>query len=202
MVWLRGCCLILFVALALAFAPAFAEAQTPTRPAPTAGFHVFGVHGAITAAKLAGAGDQTSWGPGFFAGMFYTHKPDLISWQVEGMYHRKGGKYGDVTVNISQIEFPFMLRINMHADRRTKFHLLAGPSVSMRLIGRLEGDPGVDFTSSLRQFEAGLVLGGGVDIGHAVIGARYMQGLQTTRIQIDGQQTRHRIIALVLGYKF
>ena len=166
---------------------------------------MFGVEGGITAATLhLSGGGSASWTPGFLVGLFYTPKPDAMTWQIEGMLHRKGAGIGAGTLRVTEVEVPVLVRVNLRPDRRTGVHLLAGPVVGFQLRTTVRTgveDETLDLTDNVRRIEIGAVIGAGVDVGRVTVGARLFQGLAATRLIVDNRATRTRVIALLLGFR-
>ena len=197
----RASFLVVLVALAaLVAAPAWAQSD-PALRAPS--LFAIGLEGGFNMSTLStSAGSAASWEPGFLAGVFFTPKPNAVTWQIGGQIQDKRAEIGEVTWRTLRLEFPAMLRVNFRGDRRYRFHLLAGGAVGMRLESSLRTDDGLgDLSSVSPLFEYSAVFGGGMDIGRMSIGVRVHQGLNTTHIVIDGLDTRSRSVAAVFGYR-
>jgi hypothetical protein len=183
------------------FTPALPSAQV--NPAGGGILRAIGVPGGLTAAALqAGGAGGLSSTPGFLAGMFFTPRPDTLTWQIGALLHRKGGRIDDATVRGTYVEIPLMLHVNLRPDRKNRFHLLAGPSLAVRLTTTFRTDTEtLDVSGGTAMLDVGAVVGGGMDIGRVAVGVRFMQGLMPIGITVEGHATRNRVVALVLGFR-
>jgi hypothetical protein len=196
----RGGCLVLTITFGLASAAA-------AQPAPKTGsflsLKMLGIEGGLTAAALQTAeGAGSSWTQGFQIGLFVTGGPHAVTWQVGGQFQRKGGEIGHARIRSTYIEVPVFLRINLRPDRKTRFHLLAGPTAGYRMSAALEsGGEVTDLGGFGKSYDVSAVVGGGLSVGLLDVGVRFSQGLIATGIVVDGPMTRNRVWALVLGLK-
>ena len=193
--------IVAIVAFALLGAAGSASAQ-PAGPV-TSVLRGAGIYGGINRAIMTGSPADADWLPAFMLGVFLTPKPDTITWQVEAGYHGKGSRVLTVgTFRSHYFEVPLMLRLNLLADRRNRFHLLAGGSIGMKFRATLESPSGtVDLSDAGTRFEIGVVGGAGVDLHRLLIEVRATQGLTRTGVLLSDTPTRNRSVALILGWR-
>jgi hypothetical protein len=145
---------------------------------------------------------HVSWAPGFLAGVSFTPKGNAVTWQLGGVVHQYRARIGEFTVRTLRLEAPFLLRANFRADRRLRFHILAGPSLGLKLRSSVKSASGIgDLSNTTPLVEYSVVIGIGVDVGQVTAGVRFHQGLNVTRLLVEDQQTRSRALVVVLGYR-
>ena len=112
------------------------------------------------------------------------------------------------------LDVPVLARLTMSRSSARAIHAFAGPMVSVRtsakaqdaLVGLGGGAFGIedDIGGSVKRFDAGLVVGGGVDVGRRlVIDGRYSWGLlDVNRGDTDVYRVRNRGFAVMAGMRF
>lgn len=181
-----------------------------------------------------GAGDsgsRSSLGLGASAGLFAAGPVIFIA---EGWYRQKGAtsveefneqvfEEGAADIGLDYVEIPILVRVNLPTigDRFVPY-VNAGPAFGWQI------DCGIRFTretgtaeqscedlegenleETLRDFEQGLALGGGVDVvilggaGAINIDARLTRGLsRITQSEAEGAEVRNQAFSVMLGYSF
>jgi hypothetical protein len=152
-----------------------------------------------------------------------------VQLRAEGYYRQKGAKSVEefqqaalagesVDIGIDYVEVPVLLRIALPSVGRQLFpYLQGGPAFAWRIDCGLSFDAGSsasrtscddlngqNLENTLKDFEQGLVLGGGIDIpifsiGSLNLDARYTHGL--SRLANEGE-IRNRALSVMLGYSF
>lgn len=119
---------------------------------------------------------------------------------------------GLVEFSLDYIEVPVLARLNLGGGM-IRPYLQAGPSFAWQLdcslsLSTIEGDEGEDcgetLNEELRDYDQGIVFGGGVDFGFAGIGAlnldaRFERGL--ARITKNGEDVKNQAFTLMLGWQ-
>lgn len=169
-----------------------------------------------------------------FGGSFGLFNVGPVIVSAEAFYRQKGAKNvnefneqvfteGSAEIGIDYVEIPVMLRVNLPTlGSRVVPYLNAGPAFAWRI------DCGITFTAAsqtaerkcddlaeenleetIRDYEQGVVLGGGLDFavsgGTAAINldARVTQGLSRINQEADGTvNVKNRVFSLMLGYSF
>ena len=195
----RRLCVVAVAALSLV--PVRAAAQPAPRPGSGI-LRTVGVEAAVTAATLSGGGTETAWTPGFLAGVFFSPKPDAVTWQIEGLLHRKGSRIGSGTIRTMYVELPLLLRVNLRPERANRFHLLAGLSIGVRVRASLDaGGETLELPEFGSRVEYSAAVGAGVDLNRITVELRVIQGLNPTSLVVGGEDTRNRILALLFGFR-
>jgi hypothetical protein len=149
--------------------------------------------------------------------------------RAEGYYRQKGARGLDefqdaalagqtVEVGIDYVEVPVLLRFDLPGLGQRLFpYLEAGPAFAWRINCGISVDAaastsqsscddlnGDNLEETLKEYEQGLVLGGGFDmpimrIGSINIDARFTRGL--SRLS-EGDEVRNRALSVMLGYSF
>lgn len=192
----------------------------------------FKLSGGIDLANFAGDGapdgeDRRELGLGMSVGVVSFGPAQLVA---EVYYRQKGARDmaefndqlvegGSSEIGLDYIEIPLLVRLNgpVFASRFLPY-VQAGPAFAWRINcsitaqqnGPSQGDcedlAGENFEETLRNYEQGLVLGGGVDIAvfsFAAINldARVTQGLsRITQEDATGSKITNRSFSLMLGY--
>lgn len=153
---------------------------------------------------------------------------------AEGYYRQKGAERvsefneqvfeeGAAEIGLDYIEIPLLARVNLPTVAgRFVPYVNAGPAFGWRIdcgirfqesAGAAESDcedlMGENFEETLRSYEQGLVLGGGVDIavlrglGAINVDARLTQGLSRISESANGTgEVKNRAFSVMLGYSF
>jgi hypothetical protein len=149
--------------------------------------------------------------------------------RAEGYYRQKGARSVEefqqaalagesVAIGIDYVEAPLLLRFDLPNLGQTVFpYVEGGPAFAWRINCGVSFDAATDdgqnqcddlsgenIEETLKEYEQGLVLGGGVDvpvfrIGSINIDARYTRGL--SRLAETGE-IRNRALSVMLGYSF
>ena len=191
--WLVACAIA-----ALAIGAPNAQAQAAL-PGP------FGIFGGVGASALPEGEPGTGPRPAFTAGLFYTPGMRTLSWQIEGLFQTKGSTIGaNASLRSYYFEVPFMVRLNILSDRRTRVHLLAGPSIGWKASAVLHvGDTSTDIThTSGHSYDIAIVAAGGVEIGNLILQFRWSEGLIESGITIDDRNPTNRVITGIVGWRF
>jgi outer membrane protein with beta-barrel domain len=104
-------------------------------------------------------------------------------YQIEALFHQKGARNllrRDDHLALRYLEVPVLLHVDMaQRDPRAVF-LVAGVAPAFNLHASYE-DENVkeDVTSDIENFDIGLVIGGGVELGYLTVEARYTWGLRS-----------------------
>lgn len=180
----------------------------------------FGVKLGPSLAVVAADGDE---GQGYdrriaLAGGVFMVLPvtDSFNVQVEALYTPKGANFADgnapgtSALLLDYLDIPVLARVDV--PRSPALHVFAGPYVGFRRRAKLEyaQDVGAfragsreDIRRVVKGSEAGLVAGGGLDIGrHAAIDARYCWGLTNVNSDPGGPRIRNRVLLLLAGVRF
>jgi hypothetical protein len=209
---LRCCTLVLGLAIA-----ARLDAQATGEPLR------IGVIGGLNLAKFGGedTADNLENRVGLLGGLSLTKaRPGALGFEIDGLYSMKGAKSSgaasEATFKLDYLEVPLLLRYDFPVAGTIRPHLAVGPSVALRVGCSAEGRSGgvtvsldcddagdESFGSDLRTFDAGIVVGGGVDFtagrNTLTLGARYSYGL----LSISGGDdinTKNRVISLFAGF--
>lgn len=177
-----------------------------------------------------GASNRSSLGVGGSAVLLTAGPVILIA---EGYYRQKGARSvaefnqqvfeeGAAEIGLDYIEIPVLARVNLPTVRqRFVPYLNAGPAFGWKIdcgvrfqeaTGAAEQScddlEGENLEETLRSYEQGLVVGGGLDIavlggvGAVNIDARMTRGLSRINETAEGGEVRNRAFSLMLGYSF
>lgn len=149
---------------------------------------------------------------------------------VEGYYRQKGGEALNLatvasegaapfTVGLDYVEIPLLLRVNLPSlGSRVRPYLQGGPAFGWRLDCSVSAAPGGGVTpdcgsllgggleETVRDYEQGIVLGGGVDLdilgrlGSVNLDARLTRGLSRLATDGAGDELKNQSFSLMLGY--
>ena len=185
----------------------------------------FGVLAGGTFSKFGGA-DKDIFGAGssktrvgFAAGGFVAVSlAPAFAIEPEVLFVQKGQK-GELTggtaqVKLSYLEVPLLLKVRMPAKGNgSQFspHAYAGPAIGFKTSCTIATHPTGGSATSQSCEDAGtdakstdisLVLGAGVDIGRAIITARYDLGLKTIDSSSSPDDVKNRTFYLLAGWTF
>jgi hypothetical protein len=121
---------------------------------------------------------------GFVGGFSFLVAPvDRGGWQVEVLVHQKGARHllrVDDRLRLTYIEVPVLMHMDFYQrDPRALFFVIGvAPAVNIRAWYE---DEGVEkrVTDDIEGFDVGLVVGGGVELRHLTLEARYTWGLRS-----------------------
>jgi Outer membrane protein beta-barrel domain len=122
-----------------------------------------------------------SRGGGAYLGFSLGTKPTrLASLAVEGAYMVRAIKLTSPTglsvERLKYLESPILARLSAGRLGGARLHVLGGPTFAVRLTANDEAT-GASVGSLVRRFDAGVLLGGGVDVHGLAFQARYEWGL-------------------------
>jgi hypothetical protein len=154
-----------------------------------------------------------------FGGFMVWPLNERFAAQFEALYVAKGGKLtSDVdnvsaTLKLDYFEVPVLARVALTRSAKRSFFLFGGPSFAVRTNASYEqatsdGDfsygESIDVGADFNQFEVGLIVGGGVDIGQwIVIDGRYSWGLTDINSNPEIPFSIHnRAFAFMVGVRF
>lgn len=146
------------------------------------------------------------------AGVFVTWRP--VSWielQPEVLVTSKGAALAqegiDARLVLDYLEVPLLARVSRRVSGATVY-AAAGPTVAWLLRAKTRtafsgATEEIDLQDDVEPFDAGVAMGGGVEIGALVIDGRYTLGL----LDIDADRTdamtiRTRAISMTVGFRF
>jgi hypothetical protein len=180
----------------------------------------FGVKGGLSSATLNTIGDTSGVDlghrQGFTVGGFVSFPLNgVLSLQPEVMYVPKGvpitrtDSSETVTMRLSYLELPVLLRVAPRVRGPVRFDVFGGPAFSARLSARVrvegagssnEGDIKDDVKSS----EVGVAFGGAVYFGRLLAEARYTMGLTSVAVDSAGmtETPKNRVFGFLFGVRF
>ena len=176
-----------------------------------------GLKGGVTAARLPGVTDavdvtvdeETRWGG--TGGVFVTLPlNDSVAFQPEALYVMKGATLGvgpstTLAFDANYLELPLLLRFGRSSR---PLYFLAGPAVGFRLAAvAREVVNGVtetrDFSDQIKRVDVGVSFGGGATFGRFLVEGRWTEGLSDVESEDQfGTDVRHRVFALLAGFRF
>ncbi len=151
---------------------------------------------------------------------------------AEGYYRQKGAKGvqelgdqliegGSAEIGLDYVEVPLLLRLNLPTlGTRVLPYVQGGPAFAWRIACSIKLDAtssttkqdcadltGGNLSETLRDYEQGLVLGGGIDVAVGSVGAlnvdaRLTQGLSRINEMSSGGAVKNRVFSVMLGYSF
>ena len=148
---------------------------------------------------------------GVVGGLFVTVPVnDIVAFQVEGLFSQQGTKVtdgaGTVTVKIDYFQLPLLARIKLMP--KSPVSVVAGTSLGFRTRARLDV-PGApvgfadNFEELVEPFDAGLVAGVAVEVGHVLLDGRYTWGLlNVIKDATDSGTTKNRVFSATIGLRF
>jgi Outer membrane protein beta-barrel domain len=152
---------------------------------------------------------------GLVAGAFITVPlTDMVAFQPEALFSMQGSKFSEqgmtIKTKIDYLQVPLLGRFRV--AKGSPLAVLAGPSLGFKTHASFEG-PGIpdefgdEFEDSVKGFDAGLVAGAALDIGHFVVDGRYTWGL--TNLAKDpsgsgdpGGSAKNRVFSFSAGVRF
>lgn len=134
--------------------------------------------------------------------------------QPELNFIRKGAKFtgggNDLTIRLSYVQLPVLLMGRFPQAGNVSPHVYAGPAVAARMGCSGKVSSGSQSVSSscdaadiqTKSTDASVIVGGGIDIGHAIIDIRYDYGLTKIDGSDDPNDVKHRTFSILAGWKF
>jgi hypothetical protein len=182
----------------------------------------FGIFGGAAMSKLSGPAlddiENVKSRLGLHAGIFLELGLSRnVAIQPEVAYAMRGVKLmegtTDITFQADWVEVPLLLKLAFpsNSGSNVRPHLYAGPAVAFKMGCTAKGEEGnVSVSVDCEEFEAvlkgtdfGLVVGGGLDLGRLMLGARYTIGMTNLN---DGEnlssdeEFKSRSISFLVGY--
>ena len=174
----------------------------------------FGVMAGGTFSKFGGAdkGVFTKTKIGVTAGLFATLgiSPQLAV-QPEVLFAQKGGKneVDDVAFKISYLEIPVLLKLRIPAGGNGSLispHVYGGGALGIKAGCDVTSGSSTTtcdaFNAEVKSTDFSLVFGAGVDVGRAIIDARFDLGLSTIDKSLLEQEVKNRSFYLLAGWTF
>jgi hypothetical protein len=160
----------------------------------------YGVIGGVGLSKVGGddVGSGVESRIGFSAGGF-VELPllNVLALHPELLISLKGWKESSSTFNLYYINVPVLAKYYLPIPLPVKTHIFAGPYLGYNIIAKSEG---IDFKNVIKDFDYGLVFGGGADISKFLVDIRYELGL--ANILETGSKAYNRNLSLMVGYRF
>jgi hypothetical protein len=144
----------------------------------------------------------------------FSLRPELLYSQkgAKGtMLDDEGGSSTDVGFELSYIDVPVLLQLDLGTSGAARPHLYAGPSFGFKVDCSLTGSQGPvevsldcdDDEFELESFDLGAVIGGGVRVGfgalQGTVGARYQHGLSNLT---SDSKVQNRVISVYGSVEF
>jgi opacity protein-like surface antigen len=189
---------ILTLAIAvMVFVPAAAKAQSPMSFGVKAGINMANVSSDVEEAELKRK-------TGFVAGLFATKEMNPnVGLQIEALYSMRGAKTDgpdETKINLNYIDVPVMARLGSQTTGGTKYYVITGPQLSLKVKGEVEFDGvAVDLEDDLKSTDFGWVIGAGVDMNRLTFDVRYTLGL--TDIDTTDESVKNRTFSVMVGYR-
>ena len=176
----------------------------------------FGVKGGVNFATLSA---ETDPGPdfgyriGLIAGGFFTWPMGShLDVQPEGLFSQQGATVegsgvDHITIKLDSIVVPVLVRYKLRPTGQGLI-LFGGPSVGFNVKAKASasiGDQEItdDFSDEVESVDYALVFGAGWESGRFLIDGRYTWGLSVlSNDPDDADQTRHRVVAVMAGFRF
>jgi hypothetical protein len=148
---------------------------------------------------------------GLVAGVFATLRMgDLVSIQPEALYSQKGEKFTedgvDVTLELDYLDIPVLARFT--GSSRSGLVVFGGPSFGFKLRARstfdVEGEEieDEDLGDDVESFDLGFIAGAGIESPKFFIDGRYQWGLSNINATEDEEEVKHRVLSVVVGFRF
>lgn len=159
-----------------------------------------------------GASVPTKSRTGLVAGAFVRRvvEDNPLGIQVEALVTQKGVKFpgDDAEIKITYVEVPLLARYAVELSGGARPYVVAGPSLAIRMATAYVPKLDAELPELIARTDAGLVLGGGVDVGRLVLDARYTLGLKNVLsadwlyyVNETGSG-KNRAFTVTVGYRF
>jgi hypothetical protein len=175
----------------------------------------WGIKGGVNFATLTldqDVGPDFEYRIGLVAGGFFTFPlGERFDVQPEVLYTQRGATLDalgvDATIKLDSLEVPVLVRYGLGSGGRGLV-LFGGPSVGFKLraeasaaLGGTEADE--DISDEIEDVDFGLVFGAGWEAGRFSIDGRYTWGLTGIGVDpVEEGKTTHRVISILVGYRF
>lgn len=160
----------------------------------------FGVRGQLNFSKIinsGGSGEQTGMMFGVYMNMPVYN--NMVFFEPEVLYSRKGFEYDGNNYRIDYIEVPLTLRAHFVNPTGILPYLLFGPYVAFKINTDFPGVQSPYSKSKTRRTDFGISVGGGLNFGRMSIGIRYDAGL--TNI-FKNHDAKNSVFSIVAGVGF
>lgn len=139
---------------------------------------------------------------------------ELFSVQPEMLFAQKGttldvtfrGVTVESSIDIDYLEIPVLGAFSFQPQQRVRPFVFAGPAFGIRLRAEAEvaGQELEGFDEGIRNWEAGLVFGGGVEISRLSVEARYNVGLTDLSEEREpgDPELKNRAFSVLVGVRF
>lgn len=151
-------------------------------------------------------------------GWIRTPMSDRVSLQAEGLFSEKGVRFdvralgvdGSADIRLRYLEVPVLARADFAARSSGRRFFVAGgvaPAFNLSAHATTDVEGEEDFVREVGDevyaFDLGLVGGAGVQIGRALIEARYTHGLRHINTDDNGDEDRikNRVFSVTLGFR-
>jgi Outer membrane protein beta-barrel domain len=165
----------------------------------------FGIKGGPTFSDFSSDALDFNNKTGFQAGAFFGgNRSGLLGWQGEGNWIRKESEVSATGNNVraDYIQAAGLLRLNIGTKSTSGFAIygLVGPGFNFRVADEIEGFTGAD---TFKNFDIGLLFGGGVEITRFLIEGRYEQGLRNVNAtSLTTSDVKSHSFAVLVGFRF
>jgi hypothetical protein len=162
--------------------------------------------------------DFTKTRVGFAAGAFVELRiSPSFAIQPEGMFVVKGGKAeatgATAKAKLSYVEVPLLAKFRIPAKgngQQFSPHLYGGPFIAFKVDCSISGTDGTTTISGscddndihIKSTDFGVVFGVGVEVGRAMIDARYDLGLSKIVDESTDNDVKNRTLYLLVGWSF
>lgn len=149
---------------------------------------------------------------GLVVGVFATVPINRVfSFQPEALYSQQGTKFSEggltAKLKVDYLQIPLLGRFNIAAG--SPVAVLVGPSLGIRTRAKVDA-PGAppeaseELEDETERFDAGLVAGVAVDVGHFVLDGRYTWGLRNIvkDSSEDAGSAKNRVLSISAGFRF
>jgi hypothetical protein len=202
-------------------------------PLPASGQPGFALRGGVNLSRFVGGDADAQSKSGLnLGGAMHVFGVGPVELWVEGYYRQKGGERLDLesaatagttpfTVGLEYVEIPVLLRLNLPTlGEKVRPYLQGGPAFGWRmdcsvsvsgtspngLTPDCDSLLGGGLEETLKDYEQGIVLGGGVDfdilgrLGSVNLDARLTRGLSRLATAGAGDGLKNQSFSLMLGY--
>jgi len=161
-----------------------------------AGLSLYSVNSELTTGMFGTASSSSGYTAGFAGGLFLIIPlSDRFSFQPELLFVQKGGSEADDftgdddffddadeseegSITLNYIELPLLARFNLPLDGEALPYVVAGPSLGYLLGADISnGDEEEELADFYRSFNAGLILGAGINYRNFTADVRFDIGL-------------------------
>jgi hypothetical protein len=131
---------------------------------------------------------------------------DRFAFQPEVLYAQKGGSVDgeDASINLSFVQIPTLLRVDFPTGGTARPYLVAGPAFGFRTGASIEFEgEEEDISDEVARMEVSGIVGAGVQLGRAVVEARYDHGFRDLDQEEGGDgDAKSRTFSVLVGIGF